>query len=320
MAAALARRGGAVASVELIEDGGAAAVEDEFFRSPEFLAAEGCTHTLLASGDAGSAAVPLVVRAIPGSEHRDGISPYSYPGARITGRPLDAATLPLADSGLVTVFVRDRLGEPRAFAGGSDRSPILVSDPELPRKSRMSDRQQIRKNAAAGYGLSRHRGPDTTASQREGFLAVYTETMRAVSAAERYFFDPAYFDALLASPLTWLFEVHGPEGDIAAAALAVRSDGFLHYYLSGTAAAHRRRAPSKNLIVGVTDFAEELGLPLNLGGGLTPGDKLEQFKRGFANRELAFRTHELVCDPGAYADLARGRADTGFFPLYRAPG
>ena len=60
-----------------------------------------------------------------------------------------------------------------------------------------------------------------------------------------------------------------------------------------------------------------MGLPLNLGGGVEPGDGLEEFKRGFANTELPFRTHELICDPAAYAELSAGREDDGFFPLYR---
>ena len=100
-----------MAAVELIEDGGSAAVEDEFFRSAQFLAAERTTHTLLVADDAtGTAvAVPLLVREIPGSDRRDAISPYSYPGARITsageGEPIDATAVDLAASGLVSAFV-----------------------------------------------------------------------------------------------------------------------------------------------------------------------------------------------------------------------
>ena len=168
----------------------------------------------------------------------------------------------------------------------------------------MSDRQQIRKNEAAGYEIATVAGPEATDDDLAGFLTVYTETMRVVDAAEHYFFDADYFRTLLASPLTWLITVTGPEGDCAASALAVRSDGFLHYYLSGTADDHRRRAPSKNLIVAATDFAEEMGLPLNLGGGVKPGDGLEEFKRGFANTELPYRTHELICDREAYEELS----------------
>ena len=263
--------------------------------------------------------MPLVVRPIPGSDRLDAISPYSYPGAQTHGAPIDPADVALGTSGLVSVFVRDRLGDPPGLAGGSDRSIVLVSDPAEPRKSRMSDRQQIRKNEAAGYAVERVAGPASEADDLAGFLAVYTETMRAVSAAEHYFFDSDYFATLLASPLTWLVTVRGPDGDVAASALAVRSDGFLHHYLSGTADDHRHRAPSKNLIVAANDLADELDLPLNLGGGLSPGDGLEEFKRGFANRELPFRTHELICDPDAYAELSGDRSAEGFFPLYRAP-
>ena len=264
-------------------------------------------------------ALPLVVRPIPGSDLLDAISPYSYPGGAVSGEPIDPASIDLAGSGLVSIFVRDRLGHPPSLSGGTERSVVLLSDPELPRKSRMSDRQQIRKNEEAGYSAERVEGPRSTTADLDGFLTVYTETMHAVSAAEHYFFDADYFATLLASPRSWLVKVLGPEGDVAAAALAVISDGFLHYYLSGTADAHRRGAPSKNLIVATTDFAEELGLPLNLGGGLRPGDGLEEFKRGFANRELPFRTHELVCDRDAYERLSHGHRAEGFFPLYRAP-
>ena len=305
--------------MELIGDRGEAAVEDEFFRSRQFLDAEGATHTLLVEDRRSRAAVPLIVRPIPDSERVDAVSPYSYPGAAGRGTPIDLAGVDLAPSGLVSAFVRDRLGDPPAFARPTERSIVLLSDPELPRKSRMSDRQQIRKNEAAGYAVERVAGPAASEEDLAGFLAVYTATMHAVSAAEHYFFDAAYFRALLAFPHSWLVTVRGPEDDVAAAALTAISDGFLHYYLSGTADAHRRRAPSKNLIVACAEHAEELGLPLNLGGGVKPGDGLEEFKRGFANRELPFRTHELVCDPAAYAELSRGRSTEGYFPLYRAP-
>ena len=273
----------------------------------------------MATDDAGNrAAVPLVVREIPASDLRDAISPYSYPGAKIEGGSVAIGDVDLGASGLVSIFVRDRLGEPTAFTGADDRSIVLVSDPAMPRKSRMSDRQQLRKSEAAGYEVTSSHGPDVTDEELGGFLDVYTETMRAVGASGRYFFDAAYFRGLLASPLTWMVTVSGPEGEPAAAALLVRSDGFIHYYLSGTADSHRKFAPSKRLIVASTDFAEERGMPLNLGGGVQPGDGLEEFKRGFANAELPFRTHELICDPAAYAELSAGKSpEPGFFPAYR---
>jgi hypothetical protein len=310
------------ADSRLRADRGEAAAGEEFFRSREFFAAERVTHTLLVEDGESRVAVPLLVQEIPDAGGAiDAGSPYSYPGAEVRGPAIDPAAVEWAGAGLVSVFIRDRLGEPTAFAGATDRSVVLVSDPELPRKSRMSDRQQIRKNEAAGYLVERVEGPRSEPGQRAELHRVYTETMVAVDAAERYLFAPEYFDLLLGSPRSELFLLHGPDGDVAAAAIAVISDGFLHYYLSGTADAHRRRAPSKNLIVAVTDRAEELGLPMNLGGGMRPGDGLEEFKRGFANREVPFRTHEIVCDRARYDELAAGRptVDEGFFPLYRAP-
>jgi len=308
----------------LIEDRGAAAEEPaHFFRSRAFYDAEGVTHTLRIEAADSELALPVLVRAIDEQEGAiDASSPYSYPGGALSGAPIDPAAVDFSATGLVSLFVRDRLGEPAAFAGGKARARVQVSDPELPRKSRMSDRQQIRKNEAAGYEVSGVSGPDSDGELRAEFLRVYTETMRLVDASERYFFDAAYFDQLLAFRDSWLFTVTAADGEVAAVALAARSDGFLHYYLSGTADQHRRQAPSKNLIVAVTDHAEQLRLPLNLGGGLRPGDGLEEFKRGFANAELPWRTHEIICEPDAYRRLAAAATagtETRFFPAYRAP-
>ncbi len=106
---------------------------------------------------------------------------------------------------------------------------------------------------------------------------------------------------------------------MAAASVAVRSDAMLHYFLSGTADPQLRDSPMKNVVAALCELAAELGLPLNLGGGLAPGDRLEEFKRGFANREQPWHTSELVGDPAAYERLSAGRETGGFFPAYRAP-
>jgi CelD/BcsL family acetyltransferase involved in cellulose biosynthesis len=110
-----------------------------------------------------------------------------------------------------------------------------------------------------------------------------------------------------------------PGGEIAAASIAVRSDGFIHYYLSGTADEQLGDSPMKNVVARLVELSSELGLPLNLGGGMSRGDRLEEFKRGFANREEAWRTSEIVCDPAVYGRLSAARPNTEFFPAYRAP-
>jgi Acetyltransferase (GNAT) domain len=305
-------------NAELIEDRGEAASSGEFFRSREFNAAEGVTHSLRLAGDEGTAVLPVLVRAIPGADLVDAVSPYGYPGAEIEGDPPAPADVDFSATGLVSVFVRDRLDR-RSLADGSERSTVQVADPELPRKSRMSDRQQVRRNERAGYGVRSVKGPESSEGDRDAFRAVYEQTMRRTDASERYFFSASYFDSVLSSERTWLFLVDSPGADaVAAASIAALSDGFLHYYLSGTSDDHLSEAPMKNLLEAMISFAEELGAPLNLGGGLTPGDGLEEFKRGFANRQEAFVTHEVVCDSEAYARLSDGKGESGFFPAYRA--
>jgi len=318
------------ATAELIEDRGAAAEsESELFRSRPFLDAEEVTHTLRIVADSGELLAPLIVREIPGAEDRDAISPYGYPGivrasdfdhTRVGSKSdaLDPAAVDWSETGLVSVFIRHTLGEP-PLAGAAERNTVQIADPALPPKSRSSDRNRINKNRKAGYEVEIVPGPETTAAQRAGFLAAYEQTMHRAGAGARYFFAAAYFDRLLSSPATWLALARDPDGEIAAASLTVRSDGFLHYYLSGSADARLRDSPMKNVVAALVERGTELGLPLNLGGGLAPGDALEEFKRGFANRRQAWHVSEIVCDPAAYDRLSAGREPAGFFPAYRAP-
>jgi hypothetical protein len=322
---------------ELIADRGAAAVGTEFFRSRAFLDAEeapsdGELQTLRIESEDGALVAPLLVRQIGEGPERDAISPYGYPGLvpadleRISSRiaegsafaALDPAAIDFSATGLVSVFLRHTLDDP-PLAGTTARNVVQIADPALAPKSRMSDRQQIRKNLKRGYELTVVPGAETTAEQRAGFLVAYTETMVRTNAGERYFFAAAYFDRLLEAERTWLALALAPDGTIAAASIAAVSDGFLHYYLSGSADSHLRDSPMKNVLAGLCEHAAELGLPLNLGGGIASGDRLEEFKRGFANREQAWHTSEIVADAEAYERLSIGRDAAGFFPAYRAP-
>jgi hypothetical protein len=306
-----------VARAELLEDGGAAAADDQFFRSRPFLEAEGATHTLRIEGDEGELVAPLIVREIEDGGGRDAISPYGYPGLVGSIEDLDPHAIDFSATGLVSAFVRHALG-PAPLTGTSERNVVQIADPELPPKSRPSDRRQVRRNLEAGYVLVLVPGTETTADQRAGFLDVYEQTMRRTEAAPHYFFGAAYFDRVLEAQPTWLALAAAGDGTLAAASIAAVSDGYLHYYLSGSADSHLREAPMKNVVTRLVEHSADLGLPLNLGGGIAPGDALEEFKRGFANRQQPWLTSELVCDAEAYARLSRGREAGGFFPAYRA--
>jgi hypothetical protein len=310
----------AAAKAELIEDCGEAAASDEFFRSRPFLDAEGVTHTLRIETASGDLLAPLIVRPVAEGPERDAISPYGYPGlVKSDGTPpaLDPSTVDFSATGLVSVFLRHTLATP-PLTGSTPRNVVQIADPALPPKSRPSDRRQVRKNLEAGYALELVPGAETTHAQRAGFLDVYEQTMRRTGAADHYFFSISYFDRLLEAGRIWLALATAPGGELAAASIAVVSDGFLHYYLSGSADSHLRDSPMKNVVAQLIEHATSLDLPLNLGGGITAGDALEEFKRGFANRQEHWHTSEIVCDSVAYQRLSAERDAGGFFPAYRA--
>ena len=311
------------AIAELLEDGGAAASGSDFFRSPRFLTAEAATHTLRITGGSGTLVAPLLVREIPGSEMVDAISPYGYPGlvpesGSLEGSaPLDPSSIDFSATGLVSAFIRHRLNHEPTLSGATPRNVCLISDPGLKRKSRPSDRRQIRRNLESGYEVQIVPGPESSPAERSGFFTAYTETMERTEAAGRYFFSTGYFDTILGADGTWLVLARAGDGGIAAASIATISDGLMHYYLSGTANQYLREAPMKNVLESMIEFAAERDLGLNLGGGITPGDPLEEFKRGFANREEQWFTSELIGDAAAYEALSEGDAG-GYFPAYRA--
>jgi hypothetical protein len=314
---------------QLIEDGGASAVGElgrhpsEFFRGAHFLAAEHATHTLRIELEDAELLAPLIVREIDGGPEHDAVSPYGYPGFSIVGEGVEEGSVDPTEvdfhrTGLVSVFIRHRL-DLVPLAGATERNVVQIHDPATKPKSRPSDRRQVRRNLEAGYAVELIPGTATSAAQRAVFLDLYDQTMRRTDAAPHYFFGAAYFEEIFGAERTWLALAIDPDGAPAAASIACVSDGYLHYYLSGSADARLGDSPMKNVLARLIEHADELELPLNLGGGIRPGDALEEFKRGYANRTLAWRTSEVVCDPERYASLSAGHETGGYFPAYRAP-
>jgi hypothetical protein len=305
----------------LIEDGGAAAADpQEFFRSPAFLAAEGVTHTVALEGEGSAVRLPVIVRPIGAGEHRDAISPYGYPGAaELPPSPPDPAEVDWSQTGLVSMFIRDRIGDGASLAGGTVRSEVHLA--QSPGGIRKRLREQIRRNERRGWRVDVTPGPSAEEAAQAAFERAYAETMARTDASQRYLYESGYFGRMLSSERAWLLLARrGDELAEGAAAIAVASDGYLHYYLGGTADAALDDSPMKNVFASMISLAEELGTPLNLGGGVRPGDSLDSFKRGFATGTAPFRTHEVICDPTAYGDLSAGAgtAPEGFFPAYRA--
>ncbi len=303
-------------------DRGRAAETDDFFRSRAFFDAERVSHTLLVESGQAKVALPVLVREVPGSGLLDAVSPYGYPGGAVRGardQPPDPSAMDWSGVGLVSAFIRDRLGAPACLAGATARSTVQVHDPSRERRLRSRFAEQIRRNGRLGYEVEMVPGPESSLRARSSFHELYIETMERADAAPRYFFEPEYLAGVLGDRRSWLALCRAPDGGAAAGAIVARSDGLLHYYLGGTATTHLSRSPFKNVVDAMVGLSDSEGVALSLGGGVSPGDGLEDFKRGFANAELPFHTHEVVCDELAYRRLSAGCDEGSFFPAYRAP-
>jgi len=298
-----------------MEDGGRAASDSQqFFRSPEFLAAEDATHTL-AVPDA-DLRIPLLVRPVEGAGRQDAISPYGYPGGSAApDAPLDPSEIDWSQTGLVSIFIRDRIGERACLAGGTIRSQVHVARGDGGIRKRL--REQIRRNERDGWSVETIPGPEAGDESRAAFERAYAQTMARTEATDRYLYEASYFHRLLQSERSWLL-LASLESERLAGAIAVASDDYLHYYLGGTVDDALRASPMKNLFAAMIALGGELELPLNLGGGIATGDSLDDFKRGFANESADFRTHQVIADPVAYEELSGASAPEGFFPAYRA--
>ncbi|MGH4009868.1 MAG: GNAT family N-acetyltransferase, partial [Pseudonocardiaceae bacterium] len=248
----------------------------------------------------------------------DAISPYGYPGGLLRDDPPHVADVDFTGTGLISLFVRERLGAP-TLRGGVVRGSVLVHEPSRPRAVNPTMARKVRSNERLGYRFEVVPGAAVDDDLLLAFERAYTETMRGAGADPRYYFGADYLQACLLFDSSWLAVVRGPEGDLAAASVAVISDGYLHSFLVGTADTHRSRSPAKNLMIGMLDLSDELGRPLNLGGGMRGRDSLHAFKGWFTNMTVEFVTHAVVCDHVAYARLTADRDPTNFFPAYRAP-
>ncbi|RKH37437.1 GNAT family N-acetyltransferase [Corallococcus sicarius] len=298
----------------LVPDQGQRACTADYFRSEQHLRAEGVTHSLIVEDGEGRALrVPLIVRPIEGTSYRDAVSPSGFPGAELNGlREVPPDAIDWRGTELVSLFVRDRIGGPRCFAGGTLRSEVCLIDSRQPLTFRADHAADIRRNMRLGYASTCVPVRESSPEQREGLKQVYRQTLARTDAGERRALTDAWFDEVFTCDFAWLVTTRAPDGAVASCALAVLSDGLLHHFLGGTADAYLAHAPEKNELPVLVELSAKLEAPVHLSSGVRPKD-------GFANATSCFYTHELICDPEAYAPLSRGHAGAGFFPAYRAP-
>ena len=115
-----------------------------------------------------------------------------------------------------------------------------------------------------------------------------------------------YFDRVLEADRTWLALATAPGGELAAASIAAVSDGYLHYYLSGSADSHLRDSPMKNVVARLVELRPSWPCRSTSAAASPPATRLEEIKRGFANRQEPWHTSEIICNQDEIPTAKRG--------------
>ncbi|MFI7545276.1 GNAT family N-acetyltransferase [Actinoplanes sp. NPDC049599] len=282
--------------------------------------------------------LPLILRDVPGSDLRDALSPYGYPGPIGSGdagfwqRACAALLETLRAEGIVTAFVRMHplLAAPLSTLeqfgtlvrhGETVSMDLTVDLEEMWSQTRSDHRNHINRARRAGTRIV------FDDWDRLGeWVEVYHDNMRRVGATSYYFVTREHLAAL-----------HDAVGDRMHLAVALEGDEvvggntfFTHHgiatgYLSSTRRAPRRYA-DELLYDEVRRWCKSHGdRVFHLGGGKGgSNDSLFSYKAGFSPGRHAFHTWRVVADPVAYRSLVTGHrpgADpddrSGTFPPYR---
>jgi len=187
-----------------------------------------------------------------------------------------------------------------------------------------STRRGVRKARKEGLEVA----VETEPAAYHEFAQLYRATMERRDARPYYLFGDKYFDDFreLLGPAQSLLTVRH-EGKMAAGAVFMRSQPFLHYHLGGSDAGLLPLRPNNLLFFEAMSWGCSRGqVAMHLGGGYQAGDELFRFKSGFSPLRASFYIGRAVHDAEAYQQAVAARAgagaepaDAGYFPAYRAP-
>ena len=317
-----------------------AMIPHDFYHLPEYVSLEssrlrGTAVAAYVEQPGVRLVLPLIRRAIPGSDAFDVVSPYGYPSpiaqfedvALVRGA-FSAVAQTLREQGFVSMFVRLHpiLELPDgAFTG---LGTLIVHGQTVSIDLRQNEAEQWRGiraryrtflNRSARLG---HRAfMDDTGEHFDRFITLYLETMRRHNAAPEYFFSRDYLSGLWQQLQGHVhLGVVEVDGLIVCAGLFGESNGIVQYHLSGTEEQALALSPLKILINHARQWATQRGANvLHLGGGLGGAqDSLMHFKAGFSDRRHLFKTWRVVLDEQRYTELSgKELGSTGFFPAYR---
>ncbi|SCG60919.1 GNAT family N-acetyltransferase [Micromonospora halophytica] len=294
---------------------------------------------------------PYLVRSISDDGY-DAQTPYGYSGVHVEpGCPADElarcwseAVARWRDSGLVSLFLRFSPLDPGSVAAvraigavtttrRADTVTVPVDQGAAVVWDGMAGRSRTAVRKARRVGLEatvRPAGADDLAPGSP-FRRLYARTMARVGSSPAYLFPDRYYQLLLQGlgKSLLICQVHGPGGEVVAAALLMWHGERMHYHLAGSEPAAARDGANNLLLWTTLEWAADAGCArVHLGGGVRAADSLFRFKTSFGGVRTPFWTGSLVLDQARYDALVRRRAQrlgrpvtdlaaSGFFPAYR---
>ena len=155
-------------------------------------------------------------------------------------------------------------------------------------------------------------------SSLERFAALYQQAMEACRADDFYRFPPSYFSRMaslgshVAIVSAWL------DDQLAAASIFLAGRDYAHYHLACSNEIGMKHRAATLLVVEGARWARARGCKLlHLGGGLSPGDSLELFKRSFGGQPYHYAYLTYIADPVRFEELCK--MPNALWP-YRANG
>lgn len=274
---------------------------------------------------------PTILRALPDGPGFDLSTPYDFGGpvchASDAPEPIKVFDDALASQARTLGFVSEfrRVHPLRCYPGRAQKhADHYIVDVSAARK--MNDfswaHSSFRRNLriARRFNLQVHTLATPTSADIRAFHALYTATMQRVDAWKSYRFSIEQFTSVLALPEAHLLQVkHGVHP--VAAAIALKSNGTLMYFLGGSDRTSLHMRPNNLLFAGLIELATELDCRiLHLGGG---GASLRRFKKNFSTGTIPYYVTRRIFDSARYAALCDRVGvepnNEAFFPAYRLP-
>jgi hypothetical protein len=306
-----------------------------YHRASAQLEPAGALPTLLVhAGFEGEAALPLLLRPLPGGQGWDAVSAYGY-GGPVAAADHDVAAFGAAldawarENRVVATFLRlhPLLGNARLVPPTAELVEVgctvawdVRPGRDLQQFMHPHHRRAARRADRAGLDVTVHPGSPPL----QEFRRLYEITMRRQQATPFYFFPEAYWDVLRTEGdrLGTVLIEGRLRGELVAALLCFVHGPWLHYHLGASGDAARGIGASNRCFLAAAEWAQSRGMTrFHLGGGVG-GDSdspLFTFKRRYdtVSTPLPFSVAKFVHDWDRYRRLAGTESTAGYFPPWR---